>query len=83
MIEFITWFLALYPVWMVICGFLLWRSKEYRSNGDALVDGVFTLPFVVAMTILFYIWPMLLFGWGAWPYTAVVLGLTGWLEIRR
>lgn len=83
MVDFLTWFFALYPVWILGCGFLLWRDKEYRTNGDALVHTAVTLPFAVGMAILFYIWPLLLFGWGAWPYTAIVLFLTVGFEIRR
>jgi hypothetical protein len=66
-VDFLTWFFALYPVWILGCGFLLWRSKEYRTNGDALVHTAVTLPFAVGMAILFYIWPLLLFGWGPGP----------------
>jgi hypothetical protein len=41
-VDFLTWFFALYPVWILGCGFLLWRSKEYRTNGDALVHTAVT-----------------------------------------
>jgi hypothetical protein len=85
--DFLLGCVALYPLWVGACLLLRWRAQRRPGPAPALGPDPFRLavllPVAAGGSCLFFFWPLLVWGWGAWPYPALLLFLFGGFALGR